>query len=92
MKNPKQSDQQKKYYAPFHTFMCNINKQYNFGGTSPWQVAEHADIIYKGFCWVLGIFPQCIADINWKILKLLRRLIADVVSTSVLKAELWRVA
>ena len=35
MKNPKQSDQQKKYYAPFHTFMYNINKQYNFGGTSP---------------------------------------------------------
>ena len=84
MKSPKQSDQQMKYYALFHTFMCIINKQYNFGGTSTVMKNEsqslascrgmltqftkvsagplaffpqcNADTIYKGFCWVLGIF------------------------------------
>ena len=34
MKNPKQGDQRKKYYVPFHMFMGVINKQYNLGTTS----------------------------------------------------------
>ena len=35
----------------------------------------------------LAVFCQHIAEANWKILKLFQHFIADVLSTSILKAE-----